>query len=154
MNARPIDANALERDMREYADITHGCGHTELANGILKGMGRINYAPTLTLNTMRDAIYQDAVAHGLWEDYYIGLSVDLLDECHELIYDEVGELDNAIEDWANGHGIERFAEELAEVVIMCFSVAGKLDIDIDEAIRNKMEVNKQRPWKHGKAGDV
>ena len=24
--------------------------------------------PTLSLNTLRDAIYQDAVAHGLWDD--------------------------------------------------------------------------------------
>ena len=28
--------------------------------------------------------------------------------------------------------------------------AGKLGIDIDAAIRRKMEINKARPWKHGK----
>lgn len=45
---------------------------------------------------------------------------------------------------------DAFSEELADVVIMCFSVAGKLDIDIDAEIRRKMEINRQRPWKHGK----
>ena len=104
----------------------------------------------MDLNNLRDEIYEDAVAHGLWEDYHIGLSGDLLDECHDLIYDEVDELDNAIEDFYNGHGIDRFAEELADVVIMCFSVAGKLGIDIDAAIRRKMEINKGRAWKHEK----
>jgi NTP pyrophosphatase (non-canonical NTP hydrolase) len=39
-------------------------------------------------------------------------------------------------------------EELADVVIMAMSAAGYLGIDIDAAIRRKMEINKARPWKH------
>ena len=42
------------------------------------------------------------------------------------------------------------AEELADVIIASLSVAGKLGIDIDEAVRRKIEINKGRPWKHGK----
>ena len=161
MDIRPIDANALERDIREYADITHGCGRTELANGILKGMGRIKHAPTLSLNTLREAIYQDAVAHGLWEehDYYysqmksvqaicpeaeIDVAMEEKEHCARLIESECYELAGASED------AELYAEELADVIIMSMSVAGKLGIDIDAAIRRKMEINKQRPWKHGK----
>ena len=157
MDIRPIDANALIEKLDNINPVDYGAMSSyETHNGAREALSdavmHVNDAPTLSLNTLRDATYQDAVAHGLWEDYYIGLSVDLLDECHDLIYDEVDELDNAIEDWANGHGIERFNEELADVVIMCFSVAGKLGIDIDAAIRRKMEVNKKRPWKHGKGG--
>jgi NTP pyrophosphatase (non-canonical NTP hydrolase) len=104
--------------------------------------------PEVTLNTLRDEIYEDAVAHGLWNDYDTDLSVYLLDDCQDLIVDEIDELDNAIEDWANGHGMERYTEELADVIIMCMSVAGKLGIDIDAAVRRKIAYNKTRPWKH------
>ena len=44
---RLIDANALEKDMRAYADNKAYCGHIELANGIIKGVGRIDLAPTI-----------------------------------------------------------------------------------------------------------
>lgn len=44
---RLIDANALEKDMRAYADNKAYCGHIELANGILKAVGRIDKAPTV-----------------------------------------------------------------------------------------------------------
>lgn len=39
---------------------------------------------------------------------------------------------------------------MADVIIMSMSVAGKLGIDIDAAVKRKMEINRQRPWKHGK----
>lgn len=44
---RLIDATVLEKDMRAYADNKAYCGHIELANGILKAVGRINEAPTV-----------------------------------------------------------------------------------------------------------
>jgi NTP pyrophosphatase (non-canonical NTP hydrolase) len=99
------------------------------------------------LNALRDEIYQDAVAHGLWEDED---GIDWYHESHSMIKCEVDELYDSIEDIVNGHGDEHFAEELADVIIMSMSVAGKLGIDIDAAIRRKLEFNKQRPWKHGK----
>ena len=45
---------------------------------------------------------------------------------------------------------EAYTDELADVIIASLSVAGKLGIDIDAAVRSKMEINKARPWKHGK----
>lgn len=102
-------------------------------------------AETLSLNTLRDVIYQDAVAHGLWDwaEAYQHMP-DLRDSSVDLIRGEVCELE--IECGSE----ERYAEELADVIIVSLSVAGKLGIDIDEAIRRKMEINKKRPWKHGK----
>ena len=49
-------------------------------------------------------------------------------------------------------GAIRYANrwQLADVIIMSLSVAGKLGIDIDAAVRRKMEINRARPWKHGK----
>lgn len=113
-----------------------------------------------SLNTLRDAIYEDAVAHGLWEsaDYNVlcGIEVwkrvgDLFDpdeamrgQAMQIIRSEVDELDAASDDG------EKYAEELSDVIIAALSVSGKLGIDIDTAVRRKMKINKERPWKHWK----
>lgn len=135
---RLIDADALLEKIRFREGPVMGQREIFLVEG----------EPTLSLNTLRDAIYEDAVAHGLWDDYDDGLSEDLLDDCYELIDDEVDELGNSIEDWVNLGEHNHFAEELADVIIMSLSVAGKLGIDIDKAVKRKMEINKTRPWKH------
>ena len=116
------------------------CKHYETA------MWDAAQAEEITLNALRDEIYQDALEHGLWEED--DLSDDLLDDCYDLIRDEVDELDGAIEEWARTGYHNHFAEELADVIIMSLSVAGKLGIDIDAAVKRKMEINKGRPWKH------
>lgn len=106
-----------------------------------------------SLNSMRDAIYEDAVKHGLWEktDDPIG--------CSFLVSEEATELVNAgnevqLARWRfsedETEAWEDYVEELADVIIASLSVAGKLGIDIDAAVRRKMEINKARPWKHGK----
>lgn len=113
-----------------------------------------------SLNTLRDAIYKDAVAHGLWESTYYTVK-ECIEEARqegepanqeemmrgwamEAIRREVNELEDASAD------AEEYAEELADVIIASLSVAGNLGIDIDAAVRRKMEINKARPWKHGK----
>lgn len=112
-----------------------------------------NLAMRTSLNTLRDAIYEDAVAHGLWDkaDGPIGCSFLVSEEATELVSagNEVQLArwrfsDDETEAWEN------YVEELADVIIASLSVAGKLGIDIDEAVRRKMEINKARPWKHGK----
>ena len=113
-----------------------------------------------SLNTLRDAIYEDAVAHGLWEstDYTVKECIDSAIQegepadqeemmrgwAMETIRREVNELEDASAD------AEAYAEELADVIIASLSVAGKTGIDIDAAVRRKMEINRARPWKHGK----
>ena len=130
---RLIDADALAEKL---------CAYT-------KAMVALGSAPTLSLNTLRDEIYQDAVEHGLWEEDD-DLSDDLLDDCYDLIHNEVIELYSSNDEWIKTGYHNNFAEELADVIIVSMSVAGKLGIDIDAAIRRKMEINKGRPWKHGK----
>ena len=120
----------------------------------------IDEAQTLTLNTLRDAIYEDAVKHGLWEstDYTVKECIDSAIQegepadpeemmrgwAMETIRREVDELEYASAD------AEAYAEELADVIIASLPVAGKLGSDIDAAVRRKMEINKERTWKHGK----
>lgn len=157
MNVRPIDANRL--DLKDFWAL-YG---TDVWESEL--MEWINERPTLSLNTLRDAIYQDAVAHGLWEkteqdaekmleenekDKEKGIQFFRKVAATELVLDEAEEL--FCEAWEETH--DNTIEELADVVIQAFSTAGYLGIDIDAAIRNKMEVNKRRPWKHEKVGDV
>lgn len=42
-------------------------------------------------------------------------------------------------------------EELADAAIRIFDLAGFLDIQLGTVIREKLEFNAQRPYKHGKA---
>lgn len=117
------------------------------------------------LNDLRDAIYEDAVEHGLWEKtdnavhrfikeyqrlemYNLRCVPDqdevLRKKAVNVIQTEIIELEYSSDNK------EAYTEELADVIIASLSVAGKLGIDIDAAVRRKMEINRARPWKHGK----
>ena len=147
---RLIDANALLEDLQELmTQEVSGNTVSDVGNGIALAMQRIMQAKETTLNTLRDAIYEDAVAHGLWE------RDNGPTDCAELIRDEASELDSAAMDWEcdDYNDDSEFCEELSDVIIASMSVAGYLGIDIDAAVKRKMEINKGRPWKHGKDGE-
>ena len=119
------------------------------------------------LNELRDEIYSDAVAHGLWDGDYLRKTLRsnhcLRDSGILQIYKIVNTerklarvnatfrvflenqelLESVLEE-------DHFAEELADVIITALSAAGYLDIDIDKAVRAKMEINRGREWRHGK----
>lgn len=146
MEIRPIDANKVFRflgDFLEAGDGKYAAGKRYAFNVARSALNNPEITPTLSLNTLRDEIYQDAVAHGLWDwaEAYKHMP-DLRDSSVDLIRGEVCELE--IECGSE----ERYAEELADVIIVSLSVAGKLGIDIDAAIRRKMEINKNRSYKH------
>ena len=151
---RMIDANALLDDLQELLN-QEVLGNTvsDVGAGIEIAMNRIKRAKETTLNTLRDAIYEDAVAHGLWE------KTDGPIECSFLVSEEATELVHAgneaqLARWRfsvdETEAWEDYVEELADVIIASLSVAGKLGIDIDAQVRRKMEINRHRPWKHGK----
>ena len=145
--SRTIDADSLLDDLQELLN-QEVLGNTvsDVGIGIEIAMQRVMVAKDTTLNDMRDAIYEDAVAHGLWDLDYSPT------DCAELIHDEASELYSAAMDWEYHvcNDNSAFCDELADAIIMSLSVAGKLGIDIDAAVRRKMEINKGRPWKHGK----
>lgn len=108
----------------------------------------------MTLNDLRDEIYQDAVQHGLWDErdgqYDAAMKVkgeatELVTEAMKLLFAVHGE---DIPD--RGTLEEAYRYELADVIIMALSAAGQLGIDIDHYVRSKMEINRKRPYKHGK----
>lgn len=150
---RTIDANALLDDLQELLN-QEVLGNTvsDVGTGIEIAMNRIKRAKETTLNTLRDAIYEDAVEHGLWNEEY-----DIIG-CTNVVEEEFLELEHAADDVQfarvcfddDNEALQFYVEELADVIIASLSVAGKLGIDIDAAIRRKMEINKERQWKHGK----
>ena len=146
--SRPIDGDRAFRLLTDQLDKETGAyskGRNAGLNVARSMMNNAQALPTLTLNTLRDAIYEDAVAHGLWDEHYQAT------DCVDFIRGEVIELECAAMDWMDGYiDSSEFRQELADVIIMSLSVAGKLGIDIDAAVRRKMEINKARPWKHGK----
>lgn len=119
------------------------------------------------LNELRNEIYDDAVKHGLWDEMHIwkliatnedfrkGGIADVItyasnDEARKnaiatlFLAMELRELIFAVDD------VNHFREELADVIITALSAAGYLGIDIDKAVRAKMEINRGREWRHGK----
>jgi NTP pyrophosphatase (non-canonical NTP hydrolase) len=119
------------------------------------------------LNELRDEIYDDAVKHWLWDEMHVWKLIatnedfrksgiaDVItyansDETRKnviaalFISMEIRELIFATED------ADHFREELADVIITALSAAGYLGIDIDKAVREKMEINRGREWRHGK----
>ena len=121
------------------------------------------------LNELRDEIYDDAVKHGLWnEDYLLKTLVNsdvvrdsgllqiykIVNTEQEMrrvnatlrVFLENQELLETVLEEEEDH----FTEELADVIITALSAAGYLGIDIDKAVRKKMEINRGREWRHGK----
>lgn len=96
----------------------------------------------MSLNEMRDLIYADAVKHGLWEGCNGSSDYETRVAGAVRIEDEVQEAMDAAAD------PDHYAEELADVVITCLSVAGKLGIDISGEVQRKMLINRCRPYQH------
>ena len=140
---RLIDAEALKEDIL-------GLPPFEIDRHDMLEM--VSDQPPLSLNTLRDAIYQDAVAHGLWMDTDgpMRCASQIDGEVQELFEEAGNVLDVRVDGGDETEVWAAYCEELADVIITGFSVAGKLGIDIDAEIRRKMEINKTRPWKHGR----
>lgn len=119
------------------------------------------------LNELRDEIYSDAVAHGLWDGDYLRKTLRsnycLRDSGILQIYKivnterELGRVHATLRVFVENQELlgsvldeDHFREELADVIITALSAAGYLDIDIDKAVRAKMEINRGREWRHGK----
>jgi NTP pyrophosphatase (non-canonical NTP hydrolase) len=61
----------------------------------------------------------------------------------------VTELSEAMEAYRHDDN-KNFKEEIADTFIRLCDICGSVDIDIESEIRNKMAINKDRPYKHGK----
>jgi NTP pyrophosphatase (non-canonical NTP hydrolase) len=55
------------------------------------------------------------------------------------------ELNELMDEWKT-QDLEKFKEELADVVIVAINIAGQANIDLEAQIMRKMEINKNRTW--------
>lgn len=93
----------------------------------------------MSLNDYAAECHRIAVSKGWW---------DKPREIPELLCLVHSEVSEALEAYRN-HDDENFVEELADVLIRVFDMAGNLAIDLDRAVLDKMQVNRQRDYRHG-----
>jgi NTP pyrophosphatase (non-canonical NTP hydrolase) len=107
----------------------------------------------MKINDAVQSAYNNAKEHG-WHDEPRTVG-DLICLMHS-------ELSEALEEHRNGHKPEHIYYnenkpskpegipiELADCIIRIFDFCGKYNIDLQNAIEEKMEYNKTRPYRHG-----
>lgn len=112
----------------------------------------------MTLYELVNAAYENSKAHG----FHDGEETDpKIPEKLCLIHAEVSEALEHYREGNDGFPIQTiwtrdsqkpdgFAVELADIVIRIGDLCGALGIDLESAVKVKMEYNKSRPFKHGK----
>lgn len=97
---------------------------------------------TLGFNTFAYKCYQQAKANG-WHDEPRSFGDEIA-----LIHSEVSE---ALEEYrkTGDPTSPEVVEEMADIVIRLADLVGKHGIDLQQAIRDKMEKNAKRPYRHG-----
>lgn len=121
-------------------------------------MGLINYAQAI--NDVAEDVFSVAESKGFWNiddisDFaiipvklaLIGDEVSEALKVHRDIYDDSNEsVATSMTDMQE----DDFVEELADIVIRTMDLAAALDLDLGNAIINKIEKNRDRPNKHNK----
>jgi len=117
----------------------------------------VNYTEAIT--ELADLISDISADKGFWPEDQDGLlamplklalvhdEVSEALEVHRANYDD-GDID--LDTQMSPMQEEDFTEELADIVIRVLDIAGFHDLQIGEAIINKIERNRERPLKHGK----
>lgn len=94
---------------------------------------------TKTIRYWQNECHNNAVEHGWWEEKRP------IPELLCLIHSEVSE---ALEAYRKAD-MDNFREELADIAIRLFDLAGGYAVDLEYEIENKHKINKTREYRHG-----
>jgi NTP pyrophosphatase (non-canonical NTP hydrolase) len=101
------------------------------------------------ITEMQTLAHDIAKKHGFWKSKNIGEKLALISsEISEFL--EVHRHGTDLQDSTKIPGFTCGEEELADVIIRVFDLAGYFDMNLEDAIKAKMEYNKGRVYKHGK----
>lgn len=103
---------------------------------------------TYALDALAMETYQISEDHGFHDgedDNNLLKSFMRLALIHTEVAEATEELRHAEVDW------DKFADELADIIIRVVDLAEVHDLSIGDAVVQKMEKNRGRPYKHGKA---
>lgn len=111
--------------------------------------------------------HENAVNKGFWEDVelknneFMLITRELGKDGSRISYKNINAIGNRLmlivgelaeaQEGLRHDDIDNFLEELADVAIRLADLCGGLNINLEDAIVKKMEKNRQRPYKHGKA---
>lgn len=94
-------------------------------------------------NVLMERSHNTAEKHGFWDDPLQNAPGVKL----ALMHSEISE---TLEAYRKKEGKERYAEELADLLIRVFDFAYYEELDLGNALLEKMEKNKAREFRHGK----
>lgn len=97
------------------------------------------------INTLVRRCYENSKDHGFWDGLDVNANPHAVAVKLMLITSEVAE---AMEADRNTDG-ENLREELADICIRVFDLAGALGFNLEQSIIHKMKVNEGRPRMHG-----
>lgn len=113
--------------------------------------------PAEALNALAVHINEGNVKQGFWEEREIcrkaGVEHLFKSSRFDLMHSELSEATEAVrKDLMSDHLPHRKGEEeeLADVIIRVLDYCGAYGIPIGEVVKEKLEYNKSRPFKHGK----
>lgn len=135
--SKPVNMNELAKEIHENA-VAHGWWEEERSFGEIVA---------LCHSELSEALEEYRAGrpnewHGCTEGD-LGLRCEPTDECDCLMFGE--ESDCKYRD----HKPEGIAVEMADCLIRILDWFGKEGLDVDRIIREKMEYNKSRPYRHG-----
>lgn len=103
------------------------------------------------LQKLSKEIHQTAVEHGWWDAEVATSALEKLALIHSEVSEaleawRIDDIEIRIEDSGKPEG---FAVELADAIIRILDLTMSMGLNMDEAVRVKMEYNKTRPFRHG-----